>query len=297
MDARSLRYFLAVVDHEGFSRAADHLLIAQPSLSQTIKSLERELGVPLFHRVGRKVLLSQAGQELVGPARLVLRDLQAAQEAVAALRGLERGRLDLVAMPSPAVEPLTTLVARFSNEHPRVVVNTAAAFTSAEVIEQVANGSSEIGLLGTDAPVTVPDLDVLALERQPLVVISPQSAALTKHTSIVGEQLAGHRIVISQRGSLMRAQVDRLLAAGIELEIAAEVAHRSSVLPLVLAGVGHAILPEAWASMARSAGLHVVRLEPQVELHISLISRRAGLTPAAKQFLETAINFVADKNV
>ena len=70
MDTRKLKYFLAVVDHDGFNRAAEHLLIAQPSLSQTIASLEKELGVPLFHRIGRRAVLSEAGKELVGPARL-----------------------------------------------------------------------------------------------------------------------------------------------------------------------------------------------------------------------------------
>ena len=103
MDVRQLTYFLAVVDHGGFTRAAEQLLIAQPSLSQTIKGLERELGVPLFHRIGRRVVLSEAGEELVGPARVVVRDLEAARSAVDDLRGVRSGRLDVVAMPSPGV--------------------------------------------------------------------------------------------------------------------------------------------------------------------------------------------------
>ena len=111
MDTRQLRYFLAVVDQGGFVRAAEHLIIAQPSLSQTIATLERELGVPLFHRVGRKVVLSEAGEELVGPARLVLRDLDAARSSVDAVRGVRSGKLDLTTMPSPGIEPLTTMIA------------------------------------------------------------------------------------------------------------------------------------------------------------------------------------------
>jgi hypothetical protein len=86
LDTRKLRYFLAVVDHDNFSRAAEYLLIAQPSLSQTIAGLEKDLGVPLFHRIGRRAVLSEAGKELIGPARLVMRDLDAAQSAVQALR-------------------------------------------------------------------------------------------------------------------------------------------------------------------------------------------------------------------
>ena len=75
MDARQLRFFLAVIDYEGFSKAAEQLYIAQPSLSQAIAGLERELGVALFHRVGRGVKPTDAGLNLIGPARQVLRDL------------------------------------------------------------------------------------------------------------------------------------------------------------------------------------------------------------------------------
>ena len=82
MDIRQLKFFLAVVDHNGFSRAAKHLMVAQPSLSQAIATFERELGMPLFHRIGRGVVLSEAGTALVGPARVVLRDLDEAKAAM-----------------------------------------------------------------------------------------------------------------------------------------------------------------------------------------------------------------------
>ncbi len=110
MDIRQLKFFLAVVDHNGFSRAAQHLMVAQPSLSQAIATFERELGMPLFHRIGRGVVLSEAGAALVGPARVVLRDLDEAQATMRALKGLRGGRIDLVTMPSPGMEPLTTIL-------------------------------------------------------------------------------------------------------------------------------------------------------------------------------------------
>ncbi len=129
MDARRLRYFLAVVDQGGINRAAETLLIAQPSLSQSISALERELGVPLFHRVGRRLVLSDAGETLVGPARVVLRDLEDAKASVDALKGLRAGRVDLITMPSPGIEPLTTILTSFSRTYPSVTVNAEAAFT------------------------------------------------------------------------------------------------------------------------------------------------------------------------
>ncbi|MGX5356888.1 LysR family transcriptional regulator [Kocuria sp. KH4] len=289
MDVRQLRYFLAVVDHGGFTRAAEHLLIAQPSLSQTVKGLERELGVPLFHRIGRRVVLSGAGEELVGPARVVLRDLEAARAAVDDLRGVRSGRLDLVAMPSPGVEPLTSMIAAYARSHPAVTVDVEAAFTTEEVTAAVRTGRAEIGILGSDRPFRSAEVDVRHLEEQPLVlIVSPPADAFPAGDAVRREELDGHRVVVSQRGSLMRWLVDDALAAGIRVEIAAEVAHRTSVLPLVLAGVGHAVLPSSWTPLARRMGLRVLRIEPVTALHVAVVSRPADLTPAARAFLAVA---------
>lgn len=290
MDTRKLKYFLAVVDHDGFNRAAEHLLIAQPSLSQTIAGLEKELGVPLFHRIGRRAVLSDAGKELVGPARLVMRDLDAAQSAVQSLRGMQSGKLDIITMPSPGIEPLTSMIAAFTKAHPSVRLNVSAAFTPEEVIESVRNGSTEIGLAGSPTPILVPGVQVLELEKQPLILIVNAQADTfkTNQTSIHREDLGGHRIIASQRGSLMRWLVDDALAHGIKVEIVVEVAHRTSILPLVLAGVGHAVMPSSWAPTAQKAGLRTLLIEPVAHLDVAVLSRKDNLTPAAKAFLKVA---------
>ncbi|MBT8160699.1 MULTISPECIES: LysR family transcriptional regulator [Arthrobacter] len=290
MDTRKLKYFLAVVDHDGFNRAAEHLLIAQPSLSQTIASLEKELGVPLFHRIGRKAVLSEAGKELVGPARLVMRDLDAAQSAVQSLRGVRSGRLDIITMPSPGIEPLTSMIAAFTTLHPSVRLNVSAAFTPEEVIESVRSGSTEIGLAGSPTPIRVPGVQVLELEQQPLIlIVNPRTDTFDPGKSAIHrEDLGGHRIIASQRGSLMRWLVDDALARGIKVEIVVEVAHRTSILPLVLAGVGHAVMPSSWAPTAHKAGLRTVLIEPVSHLDVAVLSRKDNLTPAARAFLEVA---------
>src|ERR1700748_2051009 len=106
MDLRRLRLFLAVVDHGGMTRAAEAEHVAQPSVSQAIRELEAEVGTPLFHRVGRRVVLTAAGEAVVEPARQVLRDVETGRAAVEAGPGLAAGRLDLVALPTLAVDPV-----------------------------------------------------------------------------------------------------------------------------------------------------------------------------------------------
>lgn len=285
MNTRQLSFFLAVIDHGSFTRAAEHLFVAQPSLSQTIKGLERELGVPLFHRIGRHVTLSEAGRVLEGPARLVIRDIETAHSVIDELKGVHTGRLDLIATPSPGVDPLTELIAEYSQAHPGVTLTVTSALTSGEVLSAVRDGHSEIGVLGTSRPFHAADLSVTSLGALPMVIVTPRDVPLGEGPTASMSDLNGQRMVVSTSGSLMRSVVNDAIARGVELSIVAEVAHRTSLLALVEAGVGCAVMPSAWTRLAQALGLGVRTLSPEVALHVSVVSRPTNLTPAAQAFL------------
>ncbi|GHE76286.1 LysR family transcriptional regulator [Amycolatopsis deserti] len=289
MDARQLEYFLAIVDHDGFGRAAQALHIAQPSLSQAIAGLEREVGVKLFHRVGRRVVLSDAGRELIGPARQVLRDLRTAKATLESMKGVQRGRVELVTMPSPGIEPLSTLTRVFTERHPGITVEAGAAFTVDEVVQQVRQGACELGLVGAPGVLRPPGLEVLPLQEQDFVLVG---AGIPAGDPVPVDALAGVDLIASPPGSLMRQVVDDIRAAHPDARIVAEVAHRASILPLVLAGAGVAVLPSAWATLARRAGARVARLDHPARLHVALLSRSAPLTPAAQTFRALAHRLV-----
>jgi DNA-binding transcriptional LysR family regulator len=288
LEARQLKFFLAVVDHGGFGKAADQLMVAQPSLSQAIAGFERELGMPLFHRVGRGVVLSEAGKALVGPARVVLRDIAEAEAAMRELKGLRGGRVDLIAMPSPGMEPLTTILIGFARHHPDVTVNVEAGFTPEEVLDAVRAGTCEIGVLGSAEATRASDLDVVELESQALVLISGPDDPVTPGQTVRRDDLSGCRLIVSQRGSLMRALVDDVLAEGIQVTIAAEIAHRTSILPMVLNGLGRAVMPSSWTQTARRAGATVQRILPETYLHVCAVSRRSHLTAPATALMADA---------
>ena len=93
----------------GVTRAAGRLHVAQPSLSQALRALESELGVELFHRVGRGLRLSPAGEALLGPARQILRSIEEARGAMAGVRELETGTIEIAALATLAVDPMATL--------------------------------------------------------------------------------------------------------------------------------------------------------------------------------------------
>ncbi|MFD4632356.1 LysR family transcriptional regulator [Streptomyces sp. NPDC058284] len=294
MDIRQLEYFLAIVDSGGFNRAATTLYVSQPSLSQAVRALERDLGSELFHRIGRRAVLTEAGRALIEPAREAVRSLETARASVASVHELHTGRLDVASMPSQAVEPLTTLIRAFSSRHPGVVVALKAAFTTRDVIEAVRTGTVELGLLASAGPLPEKEVTALSLGQQRFVLLVPAGDPLAGRRSVASEELAGRRLIVGQPGTGMRDYVDSLRKQGIEFSVAAEIEHRVALLPLVLAGVGLAVVTESWRELARQAGASVLDIEPATALQIGLVSRRGLLSPAAVAFLDIARTHPAD---
>ena len=288
MDVRQLEYFLAVVDHGGMNRAAAALHLSQPSLSQAIRALERDLGSDLFHRIGRRVVLSDAGHALVGPARESVRGLDLARSAVEAVQGLRSGRVDVAALPTQAIEPLTGLVAGFTERHPEVSVSIRGALTNRDAVQMVRTGACELGVIATDGPSADADVRVYPLAKQAFVLLAPRGGPFPQGEPVPVVDLAGRRLIVGHRGSGMRRFVDRLLSEGLDAHIAVESEHRVSILPLVLDGAGFAVVTDAWRALAEQAGALVLDLVPTDHLAVALISRKGPLTAAAEAFLDHA---------
>jgi len=300
MDLRQLEYVVAVADEGGFTAGAAAVHVAQPSLSARVRGLERELGVELFHRLGRGVRLSPAGETVVAHARRVLGEVAALRATAAEAAGLEGGRLDLAALPTLAVDPLASLVGRFRRAHPRVGVRVTEGADVAAVVEQVRTGRAEVGL--TELPVTAPDLIDVGLEDQQLYGILPAQTAIggestsnrrqsanTEEPAVDLRRIAGAPLVLTPPGTSSRRVVEAALAAlGLEPVVAVEVAQREAIVPLVLAGAGVGFVPWAQAEAARSGGATVLSLDPPLVRHIGLVHRPGRPSPAARVFLELA---------
>ncbi|MFE2553063.1 LysR family transcriptional regulator [Streptomyces sp. NPDC059355] len=288
MDFRQLTYFLAIVDHGGFNRAAAALYVSQPSLSQAIQTLERDVDADLFHRIGRRAVLTEAGAALVPRAREALHALELARAGVGAVRELRGGRLEIAAMASPTIEPLSSMVQRFTERYPAVSLSLRVALTPEDVVETVRTGGCELGLLTTSSPLPSREVVPHHVGDDRLVLVTPLDGPFPAGQAVQREQLEGHRLIVGQRGTGIRAYVDDLKAQGIDVRIAVETEHRMAFLPLVLGGVGLAVVTESWAGLSERSGALVLDLEPARIQHNFLVSRKGQLTPAAGAFLEIA---------
>lgn len=291
MDVRQLRQFLAVVDHGTVHRAAEHLFVAQPSVTQTIRRLESDLGTELFIRQGRGLVLSPSGLALVGPAREVVRALDVARETVAAVDGLRGGRLKIASMPSQVVSPLTGLVASFVERYPGVQVAVGAAPRPDAVRDALRRGSAEVGVVATGGPTeALTDLDRLPLETQSFVLVARDDANLpATHDDLEMSDLRGLALVAGQPGTGMRRVADAIVAA-TDCRIVVEIEHREGLLPLVLSGVGAAVVADSWRPLADAVGLQVRRLAVEDQLDVALVWQRHRLSPAAAAFVAVAEN-------
>ncbi len=323
MDLRRLTYFLAVVDHGGFTAAAVEVDVSQPALSLAVKELEREVGVRLFDRVGRRVLLTAAGRALVEPARQALRDVETGRAAVAAVAGVRAGTLALASLPTLAADPLAELVGRYRRRYPGVMVDLAAPEDSSDLVAMVRDGRCEVGI--TETTEVPSDLTSRAIGGQALLLILPpgvggwgnpigeseepkeperndpdgsnERTAGARASSGAGggpatlplSDLVGVPFVAAPPGTSTRRLLDEGFAAANAVpQVAVVTAQRDAILPLVLAGAGAALVPEPIAVVARALGATVARPFPSVERSIALIHRTGPLAPAAARFVDLA---------
>src|SRR5580765_7023424 len=291
MDLRQVEYVLAVVERGSFTKAAASMDVSQPSLSDGIRRLEAELGVRLFHRLGRSVELTDAGRAFVGPARRLTRDREAVFESVATVRDLHGGTLDIVALPTLAADPLGRLVGGLRKAYPGIAVRIAAPEDDGAVVAMVLDGRSELGLteLRTNREKSGDDLVSVSLERQELVAVCPPRTRLATSGRLPVARLRDMPLVTTPPGTSTRDLLDRALAsAGIEPVIAVETSQREAIAPLVLGGAGTSFLPARLAEPLAKQGAVVARLVPTLTRTIGLVHRSSPLTPAARAFVELA---------
>ncbi|MBI4799608.1 MAG: LysR family transcriptional regulator, partial [Desulfarculus sp.] len=147
MDLRRLQVFAKVYECRSFSRAADEVLLSQPTVSGHIKSLETELGVRLFDRLGREILPTRGAELLYGHAKAILEMVEEAQRSVDAFLGRLRGELLVGGSTIPGQYVLPEFIGRFRLLHPEVRVTLAIGDTG-EICEKVLRGGLEVGLVG-----------------------------------------------------------------------------------------------------------------------------------------------------
>lgn len=288
VELHQAEYFLAVVDHDGVNAAANALGLARPTVSQAIRVLERDLGVDLFHRVGRGMVLTSAGHALVGPARRMLRSVVSAQGALVDAAGKPRGRLDVVTLPGLAADPVARLVGAFRRRYPGVSVRIGDLRDEALAASLVRDGHCEVVFCHLPA-LDSAGLQVRELGTQEWWLAFPPGADVPPDDPMPLSTLPDLPQVIVPRGGGQAGEIERAVRqAGRRVRPAAVLQNREARLPFVLAGVGATFLERSMARSAAARGAIVRAVEPAISRPYGLVYDPAALSPVGQAFVGAA---------
>ncbi len=287
MNLKQLEYFVAVAELGSFSKAAVILNIAQPALSRQVRLLETDLHVTLLMRNGRGVVLTEAGKRLFDHSIGILQLVSRVREDIEASRDEPAGRI-VVGLP-PSMGRLLTLplVEGFRRSLPKARLAIVEGLT-AHLAEWISTGRVDLGLLHNPEPHAA--LEVTPVLEEPLGVVSPAEKRAGKKVSPRGtatlEELTRLPLILPERTHALRKLLETQAAlAGHKLNVALEISSVQSILDLVRAGHGHAVLtPSALAASGEPAAF---RLRPLVEPRLTstlclAVSSHKPATPLSK---------------
>jgi DNA-binding transcriptional LysR family regulator len=286
VELRHIQHFVAVANAGNFTRAASHVHIVQSGLSASVQALERELGVPLFLRNGRTVVLTDAGRAFLPEARKVLAAVDAARDAVLDVKGGLRGTVRVGIMSAMALPQLTDVLAEFARERPQVlVVPMIEPAGSDEFVRALLEDRLDVAFTALPLARYPDGVTVIPLTTIELLLALPEGHRLCSDRPVELSQLDGQTFIEYPPGWGIRQEMDLLFARhGVVRESSLEVSDIPTVLDLVARGAGGAfVIP---STVAGCDGLRLMTVSPSPHLQVSLAIRTATTQRA------TTVDFV-----
>ena len=243
MDLHALEVFCKIVELRSFSRAAEAVLLTQPTVSGHIKALETELGLRLFDRAGRRVTPTRAGELLHTYARRILALRDEAHQAINEHKGGLKGHLTVGGSSIPGAYILPALVTAFKRAHPEVSV-TLHVIDSREIVRGVIEGTYEVGMVG--ARFEEGRIHYEPFTQDELVLAVPADHPWAGRSSVRLAELAGQAFIMRERGSGTRKVMERALTEhDVDpggLRVVLEVTGNEAVRQTLRAGAGVAVI-------------------------------------------------------
>jgi DNA-binding transcriptional LysR family regulator len=285
MELRHLHYFIAVAEELHFSRAAERLCISQPPLSQQIRDLEDELGVKLFERTKRHVHLTEAGKVFLDRSYLLLAQLE---QAIAATQRIGRGEVGQLAIgfvDSAMYTSLPEMLKGFREQFPAVDLQ-LQEMTTAQQIQALYDKQIDVGIVRS--AISEPGLRVECLLPESLVLALPENHALSAQTQVSLSALADELFILfpAKLGPLFYEQIIQSCEkAGFRPKVAQEAVQMQTIIGLVAAGLGIAIVPASMQNFHRSGVIYRPLQEQIPQTGLYLAWRQHDSAPVLSAFL------------
>jgi DNA-binding transcriptional LysR family regulator len=273
MDLRQLEIIRAIAETGSFTAAGDKLHVSQSAISRQILILEDELGEPVFHRIGRRIRITPAGESLLQLGHRVFRDLQDTVSAISDTREALRGSIGLVGGMTVCLYVFPTLLAEVRRIHPNVDMRVTVG-SAQRSVEMLRSGSGDLGLL--TLPIEASDLVSVPLLTEELLLATYPSHPLAAQKRIVPADLEGQPFVLFETGSITRRIVEEFFAReGITPPIIMETENVEIIKAMVRSGLGISIIP--W--QAAAADVNTRQLFCSRITGVSLVRQTGWLYP------------------
>ncbi|NNJ13637.1 LysR family transcriptional regulator [Chloroflexales bacterium ZM16-3] len=247
-----VRVFAAVAEHGSFTRAAEALSISQSAASRDVQELERQLGLPLLERRARGVAPTEAGVLLADHARRIFDIERLAEESLAALRGLQRGRLAIGASSTIGIYMLPPLLGTFGRRYPGIELFLDIGNTQ-QIVERILDHRLDVAFL--EGPVESSGLQITPWREDDLVVIAAPDHPLALRQQLLAADLAGAPFVLREVGSGTREVMEQALAgAGVAVKAVMELGSTEAVKQAVAADLGISIVSRYTIQLELAAG-------------------------------------------
>jgi LysR family transcriptional regulator, hydrogen peroxide-inducible genes activator len=297
MEIHQLRYFVAVADEGSFSRAAAKVRVAQPSLSQQIRKLEAEVGQPLFDRLPRSVVLTEAGRCFIEYARQILASIGDARRCVDEFKGEVAGRVAVGAIPTIAPYVLPGLVVTFQKNYPDVILEIVEDVTDS-ITRRIEAGELDIALASSCRP--SPTLRRESVGAEPLLALVPEKHPLAKKDVVELDDLKSQRFLLLHEMHCLSQQVNHLLESRrLRPEIALAGSQLSTIANMVAASIGVSIVPQMMVKHYATPGCVSLPFAPPVpERELNFLSNpRRFQSKAAAAFRREAAAALSAKGL
>ncbi|TQL18079.1 DNA-binding transcriptional LysR family regulator [Zymomonas mobilis] len=301
MDIRQLRHFLAVAENLHFGKAAEQIGITQPPLSQSIMALEKELGTPLFLRSKRHVSLTSFGLEWLNYVKTALEGVDALPQIAERLREGTKGHLDLSFVSTADFNILPILVRRYRSLYPDVELSLSEA-TSDIQISDLTKGLRHAGIIIPPRSSELPaGLCYKKLVSEPLIAAVPALWIKEQRFSLINRKLSPDSVrdaplIIFPRHfapAFYDLVIDYYQACGAYPNIAQQAIQMQTIISLVAAGMGIALVPRSLRHMARRDVRYIELQKPAAFLETGIAWRKDDYTPTLTRFLEVTREMLA----
>jgi DNA-binding transcriptional LysR family regulator len=291
MDMKHLETFCKVAEIGSFSRAGEAIYLTQPTVSGHIASLEQEVGLRLFDRLGRRVALTNGGQIFYRYAKEILRLRAEALNAIYEFSHLLKGRITIGGSTIPGEYFLPKVMGRFQTEAPGISISLVIA-DSQQIIDMLRAGEIEVGAVGIRFEGE--GIDAYPLFRDRVIIVASAQHPLAVKRDISWEELRAAPLLIRERGSGTRKAFEQHVAvAGLRMDdfrIVGEMGSSTAVKEGVKAGIGLGIISDlAVREDIEGGGIKEVRVQGQGTIErafFAVVPAGRDLSPPARRFLE-----------